>query len=89
MPANLFYVNLAIADFGFNTIIAVISISLLIHDGAKPFGDTSCYVQAVLVNAFSLTSFDCIGSIASSRYIIIVHPGKKLHLTWKVCIGVY
>ena len=35
IPANIFYVNLAIADLIFNTFYAFISISMLVHDGVQ------------------------------------------------------
>ena len=86
-PANIFYVNLAIADLGYNIFFGFLSISTLIHHGAIPFGHTGCFVQAALLCAATPAGFDCIGSIAISRYIIIVHPSKK-YLTWGVCVGV-
>ena len=87
-PPNMFYVNLAIADFGFNIFAAFLSINMLVHDGARPFGDTTCFTQAFLLGIPVAASFDCIGPIAISRYIVIVHPSKKKYMTWRFCVGV-
>ena len=88
VPANTFYVNLAIVDIFCNIFWAFISMSMLVHGGVRFLGDTTCFVQATLLMSTTPTGFVCIGSIAISRYVIIVHPSKKKYLTWRVCIGV-
>ena len=88
VPGNIFYVNLAITDFIFNIFWAFMSMSMLVHDVVNFMGDTACFAQAVLLNATVPAGFDCIGSIAISRYLTIVHPSKKKYLTWRVCLGV-
>ena len=88
IPSNIFYVNLAIADIGFNIFVGFLRISMLVHEGAKPFGDTACFIQAVCVCLVATASFDCICGVTISRYIIIVHPSKKKYLKWRFCIGV-
>ena len=45
--------------------LAFLSISMLVHDGAKPFGDSGCIVQATMMCASSPGAFDCIGFVVA------------------------
>ena len=87
-PSNMFYVNLAIADLGYNIILGQFSGNMVVYHGDMGFGDITCFVQALGLCLTVPSSFYSIGSIALCRYIIIVNPSKKKYMTWGVCLVV-
>ena len=82
---NLFIINLAVADLGFLLSAVPILNNMVAHEGRRGYGTLACVIHAFAVISTGGTSLVNMGLIAFTRYVAIVHPAKKILLTWKVC----
>ncbi|XP_078599817.1 somatostatin receptor type 2-like [Branchiostoma floridae x Branchiostoma japonicum] len=74
--ANIYILNLAIADELFMLSLPFFVVSILLEDW--PFGDVMCRVVLTVDAMNMFTSCCCITAMSVDRYLAIVHPMKSL-----------
>ena len=86
-PANVFVINLAIADCAiFMTSIPAV-VSVYTGWGRDMFSDFTCHLYPVCAALASFSSVCFIGAIGFTRYIYICGPQKQVTwLVWKKCL---
>ena len=82
---NMFIINLALADLVFICCMGPQIHNMVAYGGRQGYGDLGCFCHAFLTVTSAGTSLVSMGFIAVSRYLIIVHPQKKILLSCWLC----
>lgn len=77
--ANVFLMNLAVADIFVLSFVYVIVI--IRNEASWPFGEVFCKISVSLTDSFFGVSMGCITAIAIYRYRMILHP-MTTHMTF-------
>ena len=82
---NMFIINLALADLVLIVCMGPQIHNMVAYGGRQGYGDLGCFCHAFLIVTSAGASLVSMGFIAVSRYLIIVHPQKKILLSWWLC----